>query len=165
MFFKSFQKGISFFYMETSDFPYLPSGRTIQFVPESNEFMIKASNVARDLSLDPGHRTGCVIVREGMAIGIGANGSRFHKVFGCLRKAFTVKTGTHYWLCPGCRPCHHAEQKAIRNAQEKGMDLFGADVYLWGHWWCCKSCWDALIAVGIDHVYLMEGAKEKFDKD
>jgi hypothetical protein len=38
------------------------------------------------------------------------------------------------------------------------------DLYLWGHWWCCKLCWDKMIEVGIKNVYLMEGVDKLFKK-
>jgi deoxycytidylate deaminase len=67
-----------------------------------------------------------------------------------------------YWTCSGCSPKFHAEQSAIRNAQKNGHDLHGADLYLWGHWWCCENCWEKMIDVGIKKVFLAEEAKMMF---
>jgi deoxycytidylate deaminase len=35
---------------------------------------------------------------------------------------------------------------------------------MWGHWWCCKPCWDNMIAAGIKNVYVIEGSEILFNK-
>ncbi len=146
------------------DFPYLPAGRTIEFVPIENEFMKAAKYAAEELSLDEKHPTGAVVVKNGKVIGHGANGSEWHENNQCERKLRKSKTGEDYHLCEGCHPKNHAEPSAIRNAEERGENCEGADLYLWGHWWCCADCWKAMIEAGIRDVYLVEGAKEMFGK-
>lgn len=85
----------------------------------------------------------------------------------CVRKLLKVRSGTKYWLCPGCSTHHdHAESGAVRDALAKsGREAVqGADVYLYGHYWCCKPCWDAMIAGGIRDVYVVERADELFGR-
>ena len=144
--------------------PYIPEGRDILYVKSDHAFMTLAKNVAKQGSLDALHPTGAVLVLDGTPIGAGANGSAFHTRFGCVRKFLGVPTGKGYALCCGCSPKNHAEQKAIQDALKKGHNPAGADLYLWGHWWCCSSCWDAMIKAGIKNVYLPEGAYESFGK-
>lgn len=67
-----------------------------------------------------------------------------------------VKSGTKYWLCPGCNTHNHAEQKALADAHKKGEPVEGADIYLWGHTYCCRWCWKAMLKAGIKDVYLPE---------
>ena len=144
--------------------PYLPSDREILFVPEGHPFLLEAKKAAETGSLDTRHPTGAVVVRGEKILGRGANGSAFHAQFGCARKLLHIATGTHYWLCPGCSPKNHAEQSAIDNAIKNGESCEGADLYLYGHWWCCESCWGKMIRYGIRNVYLVEGAEAKFGR-
>lgn len=134
--------------------PYLPKSREILYVSTENKFMQAAKKVAETKSLDASFKTGAVIVKDGEIIGKGANGSDFHKKFGCVRKFFHIKTGQKYWLCSGCSPKNHAEQSAISDAKYRGISTKGADLYLWGHWWCCQGCWEKMIEAEIENVYL-----------
>jgi deoxycytidylate deaminase len=134
--------------------PYLPKSREILYVPSDNKFMLAAKKFAEENSQDSQFKTGAVIVQNSKIIGRGANGSDFHKKLGCVRKFFRVKTGKKYWLCPGCSPKNHAEQSAIKDAKFRGISTKGADLYLWGHWWCCQSCWEKMIEAEIKNVYL-----------
>lgn len=145
-------------------YPYMPEGRTILFVSESNLFMIEAKNYALENSLDRDMPNASIIVKDGIVIGKGANGSDYHEKNGCERKRLGSKTGEDYELCEGCHPKNHGERRAIEDANKMGNDTDGADIYMWGHWWCCKPCWDSIIEAGILNVYVVEGAKEKFDK-
>lgn len=154
--------------MTSPKLPYLPSGWEIQYVPAENKWIKEAQAAAGDLSTDGNHPTGAVIVLDKKIIGRGANRSNFHRYIGCVRKflrhLMTVPSGKMYWTCHGCSPRYHAEQSAIRDAIKKGNKTKGADLYLWGHWWCCESCWDQIIKAEIGQVFLIEGAKEKFGK-
>jgi deoxycytidylate deaminase len=146
------------------EYPYIPKNREILYVSANNKFMIEAQRIAEQNSLDLKFKTGAIIVKNNKIIGRGVNGSTFHKKFGCVRKFFGVTTGKHYWICPGCSPKNHAEQSAIKNALSRRISLEGADLYLWGHWWCCQSCWRKMIEVKIKNVYLVENAKDLFAK-
>ncbi len=145
-------------------YPYIPEGRTILYVGAHNPFMQEARTCALEHSLDDAVKTGSVVVRDGSIVGRGANGSDYHKTHICERVRQNAPTGTGYELCEGCHPKNHSERSAIVDAQAKGHDTTGADLYLWGHWWCCKPCWDAMLAAGIKHVYLLEGSERLFDK-
>lgn len=157
----------------THDYPYLPEGRTIKYAAADNPFMKEAERVRNTMSTDLYHPTGAVVVKDGMIIGRGANQSalknkkllEFHKNVFCLRRLFKVPSGQKYWACPGCSSSrHHAEPRAIKDALKKNASIEGADLYLYGHWWCCEPCWKAMIKAGIKHVYLVEKATEKFKK-
>lgn len=152
----------------TIKYPYLPEGREIKYVEESNAFMSVAKKIRDEKSTDKNHPTGAVVVKDGAIIGAWANQSAlknrkfvdFHQKGWCLRKLLKVKTGTKYWLCPGCSSYRfHAESGAVRNAVDNGHDTTGADLYLYGHWWCCKPCWDSMITAGIKNVYLLKGSE------
>lgn len=154
-------------------YPYIPEGRSILFVPVQNEFMLAAMNLARTTSTDQNHPTGAVVVKNGAIIGGSSNQSGYknkwlieaHRQWFCIRKWFKVKSGTKYWLCPGCATSkNHAETRACLDAIKKvgRNEVKGADLYLWGHWWCCKPCWDTMIESGINNVYLQEGSEITF---
>jgi deoxycytidylate deaminase len=162
--------------METSKhtikYPYLPEGRTILYVPENNEFMQAAKRVALAESTDKKTSTGVVVVNDqGMIVVSAANQSALKNQFllrthptWCIRKLCHIPSGQKYWMCPGCASsAYHAEHFAMDKAKKKNLDLTGSDVYLWGHWWCCEPCWNAMIKAGIRNVYLMEGTGEGFN--
>ncbi len=164
--------------METKDqrimqYPYLPEGRTILYVPEDNKYMSAAREVAESKSTDRNVPTGAVIVDEGGEILVReANQSALknkflldtHKTW-CIRKLFKIPSGQKYWLCPGCASHkNHGEYGAVVALQKKFSNKIGSnlDLYLWGHWWCCKPCWDKMIEAGIKNVYLEEGVEKRF---
>lgn len=161
-------------YMNPIAYPYLPEGKKINYVPADNLFIQTAKEFAKEYSSDRQHPTGAVIVKDGEIIGRGANQvplkhpklKEFHKNGWCVRKILKVKSGEKYWLCPGCSKCSdHAEQQAVYDAQKGGKEIVGADLYLWGHWWCCEPCWNRMISVGIKDVFLIEGSEKMFDKN
>jgi tRNA(Arg) A34 adenosine deaminase TadA len=154
-------------------YPYLPEGWTISYVPENNPFLQEAKKFSLEHSTDLNHPTGAVVVKDAQILGYGANCATFkqkwftrlHGKGVCFRKWLKVKSGTKYWVCPGCvTNKNHAEASAIRDAIKKygAQKVGGADLYLWGHWWCCKPCFDSIIAAGIINVYLMKGSEEVF---
>jgi len=145
-------------------YPYLPAGRTIFYVPESNEYMLMAKEYARVHSLDKEMPNTSILVKDGVVIGKGANGSSYHETNGCERVKKNIPTGQGYELCEGCHPKNHGESKAIQNAKDLGNNTTGADLYMWGHWWCCEPCWNNMISAGINDVYLLEGSEKLFNK-
>ena len=147
----------------TIKYPYLPEGRTILYVPADNPFMREARAFALAHSLDDTVKTGSIVVKDGEIIGRGANGSDYHKTHGCERVRRGIPTGEGYELCEGCHPQNHSERRAIFKAVHAGYDVAGADLYLWGHWWCCKPCWDSMIEAGVANVYLLEGSEALFN--
>ena len=149
------------------EFPYLPEGGRISYVDTADPYIRAAFEVARDESLDPKMPVGSVIVKDGKIIGRGANGSTWHETNGCERKRLGIPTGQGYDLCEGCSPANHSETKAIADALQKleADDLRGAEMYLWGHWWCCQDCWKVMQGAGINEVYLLQGSEVDFNLD
>lgn len=147
-----------------NEVPYIPEGRTILYVSSSNVYMIEAKEYARLHSLDREMPNTSLIVKDGKVVGRGANGSDYHKTHECERVKQHIPTGQGYELCEGCHPKNHGESQAIKNAKEKGQDVSGADLYMWGHWWCCKDCWSTMISAGIKDVYLLENSEILFNK-
>lgn len=123
-----------------------------------------ARDFAEEHSLDPTMPNTSVIVKDERVIGIGANGSNYHQENGCERVRLNSPSGKDYDKCEGCSPKNHGEQQAIKNIVD-GQSLAGAEVYLWGHWWCCQSCWQAMLDQGINTVYLLDGSEKLFNKD
>ncbi|HEU5114375.1 MAG TPA: hypothetical protein VFT82_01255 [Candidatus Paceibacterota bacterium] len=155
--------------------PYLPEGKDIFVVSVDDPFMKEAKRIRDTESTDLNHSTGAVVVKDGVILGGAANQAGFknkklielHRKGWCVRKILKVKSGTKYWLCPGCSTHQdHAESGAVRTALEKaGADAVrGADVYLYGHYWCCKPCWDNMARAGIRAVFVPENAFELFGK-
>lgn len=158
----------------THSYPYLPEGRTIEYVPISDLFMNEAKKARDELSTELQHSTGAVVVLNGHIVGKAGNQAGFknnklqslHREGYCMRRFFGIPSGKKYWLCPGCASHkNHAEAGAVRDAQRNnGANISGADLYLYGHWWCCKPCWDSMIKAGINRVFLVEGADELFKR-
>src|SRR6185503_18918892 len=145
-------------------YPYRPAGRETLYVPASHPIMRFAIGYAREHTLDETMPNASVIVVEGEPICAGANGSDFHRLYGCRRQVAGSTTGQGYHLCEGCHPRHHSERRALRSAADQGLDMRGADLYLWGHFGCCPDCWEAMEEAGIGDVYLVEGAEALFNK-
>jgi dTMP kinase len=107
--------------------------------------------------------TSSVIVKDEKILGQGANGNGWHQENNtCVRIEKNLPTGVGYDQCPGCHSDNHAERVAIREAGEKAH---GADLYLYGHWWVCAPCWNAITEAGIAHIYLLEDADMLFDRN
>jgi deoxycytidylate deaminase len=155
-------------------YPYLPEGRQILYVPITDKFMALAKETAMKESTDFGQPTGSVVVKDGEILGKAANRAplghikvlnELHKRGWCIRRFLKIKTGTKYWACPGCaKYSDHSEQRAIKDAVKNGKDPVDADLYLWGHWWCCKPCWDKIIGANIKNVYLLDTSEENFKR-
>lgn len=146
--------------------PYIHELGVIKYVGVDNEYMQLAVAYAKEFSLDKVMPNTSVVVRDGEVIGIAANGSDFHETNGCERVRLNMPSGQGYELCEGCSPKNHGEPKAVANAQERTGEerLDGAEIYLWGHYWCCEPCWDSMVDAGITTVYLVDGSEVLFNK-
>jgi len=147
------------------NYPYIPDGKIIRYADAKDPYMVLAKEIARQNSLDTLMPGAAVVVKNGIVLGAGANGSDHHKTHKCQRVVLGCKSGEGYELCEGCHPKNHSEPSAIRDALARGNDTNGADLYLWGHWWCCKPCWDAMIQAGINKVFLLENSEVLFNKE
>ena len=151
--------------MSAIQYPYLPAGRSFIYVGDSDPFMREAKAWAKEHSQDKLMPNTSLIVKDGSIIGRGANGSDFHEKHGCDRVRRGIPSGHGYELCEGCHPRNHGEPRAIQDALANGHDPRGADLYLWGHWWCCEPCWNAMIEAGIENVYVLEDSEKLFNKN
>ena len=151
--------------MKNITYPFIPKGKTIHYVPAGNEYMKAAKEFALSHSLDKNQQTGSIIVKNGEIIGKGANGSDYHETHECERAKRGIPTGQGYELCEGCHPKNHSERKAIEDAKSKNNDTAASNLYLWGHWWCCEPCWNAMEDAGIKNIYLLEESEKLFNRD
>lgn len=148
-------------------YPYLPPGRVMRFVSIDDEFMRQAERAREKCSGDPLFPVGAVLVRGNRVVARAGNG--FNRGAGgvhvCPRIVLDCPSGTGYDLCHLHDAPGHAEPMLIAAAKEQGIDVMGADVYLYGHWWCCEPCWSVMIEAGVRDVYLLENAHVEFDRD
>lgn len=153
-------------------FPYIAPGRAIKYVTADDRFMRAAASVCRELSTDHYHPTGAVLVKDDTVIARAASQSALknkillglHRRGWCVRKLLKIPSGRKYWLCPGCASAkNHAETLVIAAARRLGLETAGADIYLWGHWWCCEPCWRAMTKAGVRDVCLLEGSDRLFN--
>src|SRR5690606_38080501 len=145
-------------------YPFIHEQGQILYVDESNPYMQAAKEFAEAHSLDSSMPTGSVVVKDGKIIGQGANGSKYHEEQGCRRVELGIPTGQGYELCEGCHPKNHSEPKAIADALKHEDSLVGAELYLWGHWWCCEPCWNSMVENDIYTAKLLEGSEVIFNK-
>ncbi|RJO61452.1 hypothetical protein C4544_02980 [candidate division WS5 bacterium] len=147
------------------EYPYLPEGREIFHVGEDDPNMQEAKKMWAKSTCTK-QRTGAVVVRDGEVIGR-ANNTVKNAPDECPRDKEGFKTGEGYHLCKDvCEQVQgHSEANAVKNAQTESRETEGGDIYLYGHWWCCKGCWDEMIKGGIRHVYLLDEADMETDWD
>ena len=154
-------------FMEPVYYPYLPDNRTFCFASQNNLFIVAAKNAQEECSGDSLYPVGAVLVKEGKVLARAGNG--FNQgpgtVHVCPRIVQECASGTGYDLCGLHDSPGHAEAMLIQEATKDGIDVSGSDVYLYGHWWCCKSCWNVMINVGVRDVYLLENPHVEFDRD
>lgn len=149
---------------------YTPENGELLLVDGTHFFMESAEHSAKELSNELLQPTGAVIEVDGVVVACGGNHARLpsflqnlHQKGLCPRKLFGVKSGTRYELCPGCAaPEFHAEQRAIQDAENRGIDVRGGTMYLYGHWWACKPCWDRVLGAGVSTIYVRDDAQELF---
>ena len=144
-------------------YPYLPEGREYLYVSEDNEFM-QAAKIAAKAHGCRKHATGGAAVKDGKLILTGSNAGTYVSV--CPRAYKGYPTGEGYHYCRNyCDQKGHSEVLICNQAKEQGIDLNGADIYLYGHWWCCQNCWNHMIKAGIVNVYLAQGSEKSFNYD
>lgn len=139
-------------------YPYLPDGHIIKYVAANNKFLLEAKRVW-SFSGCKKQATGAVVVKDSEVIGKG-NNTTLHHVEVCPRDEQGFKTGEGYHLCEEVclQVSGHSESSAVIDALDDGKNTNDADVYLYGHWWCCENCWNTMISAGIKNIYLLEGA-------
>lgn len=142
-------------------YPYLPKNRKILYVRPDNKFMREATKLL--------NVSGCVkpvaavVIQDGKIIGCGTNAIKNKRPDIC--PIMTHGRGTAWNLCKEiCGQEGHAEVMAIRDALKRTEELKGASLYLDGHWWMCKPCWDEIIRVGISKTYLRKDSMELYKK-
>ena len=152
------------FAMADDSLRFEPQGENIIFTTMRNAFMKEAREYAHHHSLDKAAPTGALMVKDDSVIGRGANGNDYHNTHICERVRRGIPTGQRYDLCEGCHPKNHAEQRAIADALKQKSDPQGADLYLWGHWWFCRWCYEAMSKAGVRKVYLLSNSHKLFNK-
>lgn len=148
------------------NYPYMPDNRRLKYAPADQEWVLEAKRAREECAGDPLYPVGIVIVRDGEVLVRAGNG--FNKgpneVHVCPRIVEECPSGTGYDLCSLHDAPGHAEQMAVKMAKEQGIDLEGADAYMYGHWWACEPCWTALIDAGVRDLYVTDDAHERFSR-
>lgn len=153
-------------YQSSKPYPYLPKNRVIFYAHKTDKFIRGAKEMVQDIKKQyPWARyvTASLVVNDGKIVGKAVNRD-VHLSF-CPRRVFQSPSGGGYHLCPRhCHPKNHSEVLALNDAARKGKDAAkDSSLYMYGHWWCCKPCWDAMAGAGIKDIYLIEGATELFE--
>lgn len=153
--------------MKDIQYPYMPPDRHLKYVPHDHAHMLPAMSARERQSGDPLYPVGIAIVRDGKVLVTAGNG--FNRGSGvvhvCPRVVLECPSGTGYDLCTLHDAPGHAEQMAVKTAAEQGIDIVGADAYMYGHWWACEPCWNALIGAGIRDLYVADDADVRFHRD
>lgn len=146
---------------------YLPEGKEIKHASLSDSFMTAAKEAQETLAGDQLYPIGLVYVRDGEILARGGNGfaKGSNYIHICPRIVHECKSGEGYDLCHHHDPDGHSEAMGIKDAQSRGVDLKGADAYMYGHYWACKPCWDKMLSAGIRDLYVLENAEEVFSRE
>lgn len=148
-------------------YPYMPTDRHLKYAPADSEFMLAAKMAREKKSGDPLFPVGIALVKDSQVIATAGNG--FNRGAGtphiCPRVVLECPSGVGYELCHLHDPEGHAEPMVVAEAQRLGIDTDGANAYMYGHWWACEPCWNALIAAGIRDLYVTDDAHERFSRD
>lgn len=148
---------------EPVKYPFLPEGREILYVDLDNEFMAKAKDLCRESGCAK-QPTGAVIVKDGKIIGTGTNAGRLATE--CPR--WDSPTGENYGPCKDvCHQTGHAEANAVKEMTKNysESEYENADIFLYGHWWCCQNCWKAMEEGKIKNVYLLKNSENLFNPE
>lgn len=142
--------------------PYLPKNRMIIYVNPDNKFIKKAAQMLAHSGCAK-QPTAAVIVKNRKIIGCGVNTAK--RIETCPRVVHNCPTGVGYKFCVAvCQQEGHCAIMAIRDALNQSNAPKGASIYLDGHWWVCKSCWDIIIKVGISRVFLRKNSIELYKR-
>jgi deoxycytidylate deaminase len=125
----------------------------LDYAYEDGELMELARRTFASIPLEDCHLTVTLLAKDGELLGLGTNAA-YHLRHGCRRLKHDLPTGVGYDRCPGCRPPNHSEQQALAQAahEDKDENLPGATAYLYGHWWSCQSCTQALETAGVKRI-------------
>jgi deoxycytidylate deaminase len=151
--------------------PEIVEGVEYEYVDLNNQFMHEAYEYAKSLyEIKNWNRMTApvtVLVKNGQIIAKGVAGDEWHQREGtCMRVELKLPSGVGYDQCQGCHPDNHSEKVALRKAREANIDVTGAEAYMYGHWWLCRSCLNALIDAGVSKkVFLLDEADQLFDRD
>jgi len=145
-------------------YPHLPIDRKFNFVELYDQWMTEARKASEDRVVCSWWPTGAVLVKDNKIIGRGSNGGRFVPL--CPRYLNNCPTGTGYEYCTAeCQQTSHAEVSAINDAIALGNSPENADLYLFGHWWACESCWEHIIKHKVKNVFLVRNAHKIFTRE
>lgn len=125
------------------------------------KFMDYATCLAKSANCIKG-KVGAVIVKGGKIVACGVNsvpsGIKPCTDETCIRKKLGLKSGENQELCFVV----HAEQNAIIDALNKGIDIKGGILYVTKH--PCIICAKMLINVGISEIVFLEDYPDKYSK-
>ncbi len=164
---------------------YFQNTKFYKFIESDNKFIEMAKQSAIDYSLTSIFPIGIIAEKDGLIIAKAGNGNGYHENNldtpghrkGCIRRYLNderekiglekFKSGEGFELCPGCHTNSHAEANLINEAKKinRFSDLKGANIYMYGHFWCCKDCWRKMINAGIKDVFLPTFANNFKDKE
>lgn len=156
-----------------------------QYLSDENQFVLAAKKAAIEHSLTSIFPIGIIAEKDEKIIVEAGNGNGYHENNqdtpghrkGCIRRFLNdereknglnkFKGGEGFELCPGCHTDSHAEANLIKRAKEIGVyeNLKDANIYMYGHFWCCKSCWEKMLAAGVKNIYLPKSADKFKDKE
>jgi deoxycytidylate deaminase len=151
------------------EIPETVAGVAYKYVPLTHPHMWAAYSYAKSLYELKGWNTmtspSTALVKNGEVLVVANAGDEWHQTHGtCERVRLQLPAGVGYDQCPGCHPDNHSEKVAVRKARERGIDLMGAEAYMYGHWWFCATCLHTLLDAGVQKFYMLENADVLFDR-
>jgi len=123
--------------------------------PSWDEYFMSIAELASTRSTCLRRQVGAVIVKEKRILATGYNGAPKGLVhcleIGCLREQMSVPSGERHELCRAI----HAEQNAVVQAANSGVDITGSTIY--STTFPCSLCSKIIINSSIVRIVCKEG--------
>ena len=131
--------------------------------PSWDEYFLEIAKLVSSRATCLRRPVGAVFVRDKRVLATGYNGApsglRHCDEVGCIRDREGIPSGERHELCRGI----HAEQNAILQAAQFGIDLRGSALYCTNQ--PCVLCAKMLINAGVERIVVLGGYPDKLAQD
>jgi len=131
--------------------------------PSWDEYFLEIARLVASRATCLRRSIGAVFVRDKRVLATGYNGApsglKHCDEIGCIREREGIPSGERHELCRGI----HAEQNAILQAAQFGIDLRGSTLYCTNQ--PCVLCAKMLINVGVERIVVLGGYPDKLAQE
>ena len=131
--------------------------------PSWDEYFLEIARLVASRATCLRRSIGAVFVRDKRVLATGYNGApsglKHCDEIGCIREREGIPSGERHELCRGI----HAEQNAILQAAQFGIDLRGSTLYCTNQ--PCVLCAKMVINVGVERIVVLGGYPDKLAQE